>query len=123
MRIKFSLFACTVVLAMVSMAFGQNTTATAKKVVVNPDGSYSVIEYPANKDVVVHMVPGASIAGRGEVHIRRSADGTHLVFNMTGLPSDVTNYYAYAVDPTGAATLLGPINFAGGVGTATFETP
>ena len=42
---------------------------------------------------------------------------------MTGLPGDVTNYYAYAVDPNGAATLLGPITFNGGVGTATFDTP
>lgn len=57
------------------------------------------------------------------VHVRRSADGTHLVFNMTGLPGDVTNYYAYAVDPSGSATLLGPITFTGGVGTATFDTP
>ena len=49
---------CVAILAMASMAFGQNTTATAKKVVVNPDGSYSVIEYPVDKDVVVDLVPG-----------------------------------------------------------------
>jgi len=123
MKTKFSIFACAAVLAMTSIVFGQNTTATAKKVVVNPDGSYSVIEYPVDKDVVVNLVPGASIAGKGEVHVHRSANGTHLVFNMTGLPSDVTNYYAYAVDPSGAATFLGPIAFTGGVGTATFDTP
>jgi hypothetical protein len=108
---------------MASLAFGQNTTATTKKVVVNPDGSYSVIEYPVDKDVVVNLVPGASIAGKGVIHVRRSADGTHLVFNMTDVPTSVTNYYAYAVDPSGAATFLGPLNFTGGVGTATFDTP
>ena len=124
MKSKFSLLMCAAILAMASMAFGQTTTtATTKKVVVNPDGSYSVIEYPVDKEVVVNLVPGASIAGKGQVHVRRSADGTHLVFNMTGLPGDVTNYYAYAVDPNGSATLLGPITFNGGVGTATFDTP
>lgn len=124
MKTRFSLFACATVLALASIAFAQNTTtATAKKVVVNPDGSYTVIEYPVDKEVVVNLVPGASIAGKGVVHVRRSADGTHLVFNMTGLPGDVSNYYAYAVDPAGAATFLGPITFTGGVGTATFDTP
>jgi hypothetical protein len=123
MKGKFFLIAFATVFAIASMAFGQNTTATAKKVVVNPDGSYSVIEYPVDKDVVVNLVPGASIAGKGAVHVRRSADGTHIVFNMTGLPGDVSNYYAYAVDPSGATTLLGPITFTGGVGTATFDTP
>ena len=124
MKTRFSLFACTTVLALASIAFAQNTTtATAKKVVVNPDGSYTVIEYPVDKEVVVNLVPGASIAGKGVVRVRRSADGTHLVFNMTGLPGDVSNYYVYAVDPAGAATFLGPITFTGGVGTATFDTP
>ena len=124
MKTRFSLFACATVLALASIAFAQNTTtATAKKVVVNPDGSYTVIEYPVDKEVVVNLVPGASIAGKGVVHVRRSADGTHLVFNMTGLPGDVSNYYVYAVDPAGAATFLGPITFTGGVGTATFDTP
>lgn len=124
MKTRFSLFACTAVLAlMTSIAFGQNTTATTKKVVVNPDGSYSVIEYPVDKEVVVNLVPGASIAGKGVVHVRRSADGTHLIFNMTSVPNDVTNYYAYAVDPSGAATFLGPITFTSGAGTATFDTP
>ena len=124
MKTRFSLFACATVLALASIAFAQNTTtATAKKVVVNPDGSYTVIEYPVDKEVVVNLVPGASIAGKGVVRVRRSADGTHLVFNMTGLPGDVSNYYVYAVDPAGAATFLAPITFTGGVGTATFDTP
>jgi hypothetical protein len=123
MRTKFSIFACAAVLAMTSIIFGQDTTATAKKVVVNPDGSYTVIEYPVDKDVQLNLVPGASIAGKGVVHVRRSANGTHVEFNMTGLPSNVTNYYAYAVDPSGAATFLGPLTFNGGVGTAAFDTP
>jgi hypothetical protein len=91
--------------------------------VVNPDGSYSVIEYPVGKEVVLNLSPAGTITGKGVVHVTRSADGTHLVFNMSGLPGDVPSYYAYAVDPTGAATLLGPLTFTNGVATADFTTP
>src|ERR1051325_2854663 len=107
-------------MAMFGSALAQ--VANAKKVVVNPDGSYSVIEYPVGKEVMVNLLPAGTIAGKGVIHVTRSADGTHLVFNMNGIPTDVTNYYAYAVDPTGAATLLGPITFSNGVGTADFTT-
>jgi hypothetical protein len=109
-------------LALVGGAMAQNV-ATAKKVVVNPDGSYTVIEYPVGKDVTLNLLPAGTVAGKGVVHVTRSADGTHLVFNMTGVPGDVTNYYAYAIDPSGAATLLGPITFTSGTGTADFTTP
>jgi len=124
MKIRLSALAGVLALVFGAVtAFGQNTTATAKKVVVNPDGSYSVIEYPVGKEVLVNLVPGASVAGKGVIHVTRSADGTHLVLNMSDVPSSVTNYYAYAVDPGGAATLLGPITFTNGVATADFTTP
>jgi hypothetical protein len=104
-------------------AYGQDTTATAKKVVVNPDGSYSVIEYPVDKDVIVNLTPAASIAGKGTIHVRRSATGSHIMFDVNGVPTTVTSYYAYAVDPAGATTLLGPITFTNGVAKAEFDTP
>ncbi|HYJ91259.1 MAG TPA: hypothetical protein VEV84_08125 [Pyrinomonadaceae bacterium] len=108
-------------MAMFGSALAQ--VATTKKVVVNPDGSYSVIEYPVGKEVVVNLSPTGTVTGKGVVHVTRSADGTHLIFNMSGVPGDVTNYYAYAVDPSGAATLLGPLTFTNGVATADFTTP
>jgi hypothetical protein len=112
------------VLALSSMiALGQDTTATKKKVVVNPDGSYTVIEYPVGKEVIVNLVPGASIPGKGTVRVMRTANGSHLVVNMTDIPGTVTNYYAYAVDPAGATTFLGPITFTNGVAKAEFDTP
>ena len=124
MNKKLSVLLSVFVLATCSaIGFAQDTTATKTKVVVNPDGTYSVIEYPVGKEVVVNLVPGASIPGKGTVHVMRTATGSHLVFDMSGVPADVTNYYAYAVDPSGAATFLGPITFTGGVAKTEFDTP
>lgn len=120
---KSLLMVGTLVLAIgVCSAFGQEVSTT-KKVVVNPDGSYSVIEYPVGKDVTVNLLPAGTVAGKGVIHVTRSADGTHMVFNMSGVPGDVKSYYAYAVDPGGATTLLGPIMFDNGTATADFTTP
>src|SRR5690349_14585051 len=124
MNVRSSLLAATLLFALGAIgAVAQNNVATAKKVVVNPDGSYTVIEYPVGKEVVLDLTPTGTITGKGVVHVTRSANGTHLVFNMTGLPADVSSYYAYAVDPTGAATLLGPITFNNGIAMADFTTP
>ena len=120
---KSLLIVATLALALgVCSAVGQEVSTT-KKVVVNPDGSYSAIEYPVGKEVMVNLLPAGTVSGKGIIHATRSADGTHLVFNMTGVPNDVTSYYAYAVDPGGAATLLGPIKFDNGTATADFTTP
>lgn len=108
----------------VSVVWGQNTTITKKQVVVNPDGSYSVIEYPVGKEVRVNLLPSTTLkGGTGYATVVRSADGTKVVFNVSGAPADATSYYAYAVDPTGTPTLLGPITFTNGTGTAEFTTP
>ncbi len=96
---------------------------TKTTVVANPDGTYSVIEYPVDKEVTVNLVSAGTITGTGTTRVIRSADGTKLYVNMTGIPADVTTYYAYAVDPAGVSTLLGPITFTKGVGTAEFVTP
>ncbi|HEV8592686.1 MAG TPA: hypothetical protein VGQ55_11330 [Pyrinomonadaceae bacterium] len=103
--------------------FAQNKPVVKKEIVVNPDGSYSVIEYPVGKEVMVNLVPAGSITGTGMARVVRSADGTKVYVDMSGVPADVTNYYAYAVDPTGTPTLLGPITFQKGVAKAEFATP
>jgi hypothetical protein len=110
------------VLAVLSIgAFAQDTE---KKVVVHPDGSYSVIEYPVNKEVVVNLLPTAGINGsHATARVARMADGTKVYFDVSGAPADWTNVYAYAVDPGGTPTLLGPITFSEGVGKAQFMTP
>src|SRR6185369_9347314 len=94
------------------------------QVVVHPDGSYTVIEYPVNKELVVNLLPVAGITGsRASARVVRRDDGTKIYFDINGAPSDWSNVYAYAIDSSGIPTLLGPIGFSSGVGKAEFTTP
>lgn len=115
------ILASAAVLALGTVSFAQDTK---KEVVVNPDGSYTVIEYPVNKEVTVNLLPSATVTGaKGLARVMRSANGTKVVFDLNGAPTDWSNVYAYAIDPTGNPTLLGPITFTNGVGKAEFTTP
>jgi len=118
MNISKSFFASVLVLAAASLALAQNTVVTK-----NADGTYSVIEYPVGRDVMVNMVPSGTFTGRGHAKVIRSADGTKVVFDLNDLPTTTTSYYAYAVDPNGTPTLLGPLTVTNGVATADFTTP
>jgi hypothetical protein len=51
-------------LASAGLALGQTTTTTVKKTVQNPDGTYTVIEYPAKKEVMINLNP-IGITGKG----------------------------------------------------------
>lgn len=100
------------------------TTTTKTAVVQNADGSYSVIEYPVGKEVMVDLTPGMSMTGaKGMARVMRTGDQTTVNLDLSGLPADASNYYVYAVDPMGAVTLLGPAGITGGMGKATFTTP
>jgi hypothetical protein len=107
------------------LAIGLSSIALAQKTVVtkNSDGTYTVVEYPEGKDVVVHLRPSGTFSGKGMAKVIRSADGTKIAFDLNGLPTTTTSYYAYAVDPTGTPTLLGPLTVTNGVATAEFTTP
>ncbi|HEX6278622.1 MAG TPA: hypothetical protein VFZ49_01285 [Pyrinomonadaceae bacterium] len=108
-----------IVLAYVT--FGQETK---KEVIVNSDGSYTVIEYPVGKEVIVNLTPSTTIAtAKGSAKVIRSADGTKIYFDMSELPATVTSYHAYAVDPAGMTTYLGPLTVADGLAKAEFSTP
>lgn len=98
--------------------FAQDT-----KVIANSDGSYTVIEYPADKDVQVKLMSVSGVSGTGMAHVIRTSNGTKVMFDVTGAPADWKDVYAYAVDPSGSSTLLGPITFTNGVGKADFTTP
>lgn len=99
------------------------TTTTKKEVVQNPDGSYSVIEYPVDREVTVELTPMGVQGAKGWARVMRKADGTTVALDLSGLPADTTSYYVYAVDPAGKVTLLGPAMIENGISKTTFTTP
>lgn len=99
------------------------TTTTKREVVQNPDGSYTVIEYPVDKEVTVELTPLGVQGAKGWAKVMRRADGTTVAVDLSGLPADAKNYYVYAVDPAGKVNMLGPVTVSGGLSKATFTTP
>jgi hypothetical protein len=112
-------------LAVVAVSQVQTTTVTKvqKEVVQNPDGTYTVVEYPVGKETVVTLNPVGITGAVGRATILRNSDGTTIRVNLEKLPADLSALNFYAVDPTGAVTSLGPIEVANGVGTFTTTTP
>ena len=109
-------------LAIATIALAQETTTTVTKTVQNPDGTYTIIEYPAKKEVKINLTP-VNIAGTGVATILRDDDGTRIKLNLANIPADVTALTLYAVDDTGKVTALGPVAIANGAGTFTATTP
>jgi hypothetical protein len=91
--------------------------------VQNPDGSYTVIEYPVGKEVQLVMNPVALTKSKAVGTILRDDSGTRVILNLTDVPADVSTMNVYAVDDTGAVTLLGPVVIANGTGKFTTTTP
>jgi hypothetical protein len=120
-----STLALAVVLAFGTAAFAQVVTTTKKTTVVqNQDGTWTVIEYPVGKEVMINLAPGTTIAGaKGTARVMRSADGTKVWLDVNGITGDTSNIYAYAIDPSGMPTLLGPLTVTNGVAKAEFTTP
>lgn len=108
--------------ALAVVAASQVVTTTITKVQPNADGTYSIVEYPVGKETVVTLNP-VGITATGTATILRDADGTKIRINLTGLPADTAALNLYAVDPTGAVSMLGPIDIANGVGTFATSTP
>jgi hypothetical protein len=100
----------------------QTTTTTKTEAVQNPDGTYTIVEYPVGKETVVTLNPVGLSGATGTATILRAADGTTIKVNLAKLPTEVTAVNLYAIDPTGAVTLLGPIMLANNAGTSTTST-
>jgi len=111
-----------IALAVAAMGQVQKTTVTKTEVVQNPDGTYTIVEYPVGKETIVTLNP-VGITATGRATILRAADGTTIKVNLTSLPTDLTALNLYAVDPTGAVNLLGPLEISNGVATFTTTTP
>lgn len=109
-----------------ALAMTLNVLAQDKKteVIQHADGSYTVIEYPVGKEVTVNLTPVTTVTGStGVARVVRAADGTKVWVDISGVPVTTTNMYAYAVDPAGVPTLLGPITVTNGIAKAEFSTP
>src|SRR5215510_932461 len=113
------LAAVALTLALAAVAVAQ---VTEKKVVQNPDGSYTIIEYPVKKEVTVTLNP-VNITGTGVATILRDDDGTRIKLNLAKVPAEVTALTLYAVDEKGVVTALGPVTITNGVGALETTTP
>jgi len=113
--------AAILTLAIASIALAQTTTVT--KTVQNPDGTYTIIEYPAKKEVTVALTPINVTGAKGVATILRDDDGTRIKLNLTNVPADLSAMTLYAVDDKGVVTALGPVAITNGVGTLEAATP
>lgn len=113
--------AALLLLSLAVITNGQVQTTTT--VTQNPDGTYTIVEYPVGKETIVTFNPIGLTGATGTATVLRAADGTKIRVNLTSLPTDLTALNLYAVDPAGVVTLLGPIPITNGAGTFTTTTP
>src|SRR5215212_7153734 len=114
--------AVVLTLALAAIALAQTTT-TVTKTVQNPDGTYTIIEYPAKKEVTLNLTPVNVTGAQGVATILRDDDGTRIKLNLTNVPADLSALTLYAVDDQGTVTALGPVAISNGTGTLTATTP
>lgn len=117
------LAAMALTLALGAVALAQTTQTTVTKTVQNPDGTYTIIEYPAKKEVTLTLNPVNITGATGVATILRDDDGTRIKLNLANVPADVSSLTLYAVDEKGAITALGPVAISNGVGTLNATTP
>jgi len=110
-------------LATAAFAYAQTTTTTVTKTVQNPDGTYTIVEYPAKKEVMVNLNPVNITGAKGVATILRDDDGTKIKLNLTNVPTDVSALSLYAVDDAGSVSALGPVTLSNGVGALATTTP
>jgi len=128
-RLTGVLGATLILLSLAIVVVGQTptttttTTTTKTQAIQNPDGTYTIVEYPVGKETVVTLNPIGLSGATGTATILRAADGTNIKVNLASLPAEVKAMNVYAVDPTGAITLLGMIEAANGAGTFTTTAP
>src|SRR4051812_45529761 len=78
------------------------TTTTQTTAVQNADGSWTVVEYPADRETVVNLTPTTILPNAtGTARVLRTASGTTVRLDLSGLTGDVSNLNLYAVDSMG----------------------
>jgi hypothetical protein len=128
---RISILAAALLILSAAVVAGAQTTTTTvtqtpttvTKTVQNPDGSYTVIEYPVGKEVQLTLTPVGLVKSKAVGTILRDDNGTRVVLNVTDVPADVRTMNVYAVDEAGVVTSLGPVVLANGIGKFTTTTP
>src|ERR1041384_1763698 len=118
--------AAILTIAFSAIALAQTTTTTTsvqKTAVQNPDGTYTIIEYPVKKEVTVNLTPVNVTGAKGVATILRDDAGNRIKLNLTDVPAGLSAMTVYAVDDKGVVTALGPVAISNGTGTLTATTP
>ena len=115
----------TAMLGLPTLLAAQETVVTKKtEVIKEADGTYTVIEYPVEKEVLVTLTPGTLVTGAtGTARVIRGAEGTQIFMDLADVPDATTDFHVYAVDPAGKTRYLGPVTIANGRAKAEFKTP
>src|SRR5438105_10868675 len=112
-RMSICIMAAVLCLSTAALALGQQptttTTVTKTTAVQNPDGTYTIIEYPVGKEVTVALNPVAISGAKGVATVLRDPNGTTVKINLEGMPNELTSLNLYAIDQTGKVTSLGPM--------------
>ena len=119
-RLIAVLGAAMLLLSLTVVAVAQKKKTTT---VQTSEGVYTIVEYPTGKETIVTLNPVGLAGATGRATILRDPSGATIKLNLTSLPPDVTAMNVYAVDPTGAPTLLGQVDVTNGIGTFTTTTP
>lgn len=99
------------------------STFAQQTIVQEPDGTYTVIEYPVGTEVSVKLIPYSTVIGaQGVATVMRADDGTRIEVALNSISDSAKRIFAYAVDPEGATRFLGPIDLSDGSGKAGFLT-
>ncbi len=117
--IAVSLIFCVGLAGIANAQVTTQTTTVKKEVVQNPDGTWTVIEYPVGKEVMVEIMPTT----RGNARIMRMENETMIDLDLSALGNSADDYFVYAVEPNGKVTYLGPARSAEGMTRTTFKTP
>src|SRR5215475_7526561 len=113
--------AVTLTLALAAVAIAQTTTVT--KAVQNPDGTYTIIEYPVKKEVAVTLTPINVTGAKGVATILRDDDGTRIKLNLTDVPADLSAMTLYAGNDKGLVKAIDAVAISNGTGTLVATTP
>ena len=83
--------------AGISVGQVQTTTVTKVQTVQNPDGTYTIVEYPLGKSTIVTLTPVGLTGATGTATILRNPNLTTIKLDLTSLAADVTAMNVYAV--------------------------